>query len=110
MSGRKSARKSASVTPKHGRGKLLAGGQFGNIGGGRPPDEFKRICQALASRDETLKAVQAILEDPSHPAYLGALKWASENGYGKPQQPVDLTSGNKPLRFTLAIGHRDGDD
>lgn len=107
MSG-KSSPKPPTRKPKHGRGELRVGNP-GNWGGGRPPDEFKRICQALASRDETLKAVQAILADDKHPAYLGALKWASEHGYGRPQQTVDVTSGNKPLKFTLAIGHDDGD-
>lgn len=109
MSG-KSPRETSLRTPKHGAGKLRVGNP-GNVGGpGRPPDEFKRLCQHLASRAETVAAVTAILNDPRHPAYLGALKWATENGYGRPEQRVDVTSGQQPLRFTLAIGHRDGDD
>jgi hypothetical protein len=76
----------ALVPQKHG-GALRNGGT--NRGGpGRPPDEFKRICAELASREETIAAVEVILSNPNHPAYLGALKWATEHGYGRPEQTV----------------------
>lgn len=57
-------------------------------GTGRPPNEFKQLCQAMASRQETLIAVTRILADSAHPHFMSALKWASENGYGKPAQPL----------------------
>lgn len=84
--------------PAHGGGLLRVGGT--NRGGpGRPPDEFKKLCQQLASRDETIDAVTAILADPAHPAYLGALKWATEQGYGKAQESVNVTaSGGLTIR------------
>lgn len=75
-------------TPAHGAGKLRRGNP-GNKGGGRKPDEFKALCRELASREETVAAAERILRDPDHPAYLGALKWATENGYGKPHQTIE---------------------
>jgi hypothetical protein len=77
------------VVPKHGKGLIRRGSQPGNTPGtGRPPDAFKALCRELASRAETIEAVSGILQNPDHPAYLGALKWATENGYGKPHQTV----------------------
>lgn len=66
-------------------------------GPGRTPDEFKALCQSLASRAETIDAVMAILDDPKHPAYLGALKWATEQGYGKPAQTI-VGDPERPIR------------
>lgn len=80
-----------------------------NKNAGRPPDEFKALCRELASNAETVKEVREILKDKHHPAYLGALKWAADRGYGLPSQPVDVTTAGKPLRFTLALGPLNGD-
>jgi hypothetical protein len=87
---RKSPAKTPMRVPKHGKGALRVGGT--NKGGpGRPPDEFKEMCRQLASREETLKQVQAILGDPDHGQFMAALKWATENGYGKAPQSVSVT-------------------
>lgn len=71
-------------------------------GTGRPPDAFKAMCRELASGKPTQKAVAEILKDSAHPAFVGALKWATENGYGRPEQPVALSGG-----VTLEIVMRD---
>ena len=81
-----------SATPQlipQPRGGALRRGNPGNWGGGRPPDEFRAMCRELAcsARD----AAQIILKNPNHPAYVGALKWASEHGYGKPKETVEHT-------------------
>lgn len=68
--------------------------------GGRPPDEFKALCQELATRDLTVDAVKGILEDPSHGQFMAALKWATENGYGKPAQPIE-GNPDKPLELRV---------
>lgn len=75
--------------PKHGRGALRVGGT--NPGAGRPPDAFRELCQGLASKDDTIKVVERVLKDDEHPAWLGALKWATEHGYGKPTQQVEVS-------------------
>lgn len=31
------------------------------------------------------------MEDPKHPAFIPALRWATEYGYGKPSQTIELT-------------------
>ena len=94
---RKTAAKSADpklVVQEHG-GALLTGGVPGNRGGtGRPPDAFTAMCRELASSQTVELNVRAILENPAHPAYLGALKWASEHGYGKPKQEHELTASD----------------
>lgn len=54
------------------------------------------MCQELASSAETLKSARAILKDPKHPAWTGALKWATENGYGKPKESLEHTFPDLP--------------
>ena len=88
MSAKKTPSKTPLRTPAHGKGKLRVGGT--NKGGpGRPPDAFKELCRQLASGDLTVKAVKAILKDEAHPQFMAALKWATENGYGKPNQTIE---------------------
>lgn len=89
------ARRPAKRTPRTGKGQLYAGGVPGNKGGGRTPDEFKRLMQSYATSAEAQAGIAAILKNPKHPAFLGALKHVTEHGYGKPAQ--DITSGGKPL-------------
>lgn len=85
----KTPRKTPMRTPEHGRGQLRVGGT--NKGGpGRPPDEFKAMLAALASRDETMAAVRRILDDPSHPQFIRALEYATERGYGKVAQAHEV--------------------
>lgn len=67
--------------------------------GGRPKSEFKKLCQELASGEKTQENVRAILEDRDHPQFMAALRWASENGYGRPEQPI---SGNLNLNVRRA--------
>ena len=69
---------------------------------GRPPDKFKQMCQALASSVEVEQRVAEILNRGSKdPMFLGALKWASEHGYGRPDQNVDVVSGGLSLADLL---------
>jgi hypothetical protein len=84
-----------------GKGK---GAKKGAPNAGRPPDKFKELCQSLACTGADVAPV--ILKNPDHPAYLGALKWATEHGYGKPEQSLDLTSGGKSLEALLAAAHK----
>jgi len=90
-----------------GRGALLSGGRPGNPGGGRPPDQFKAMCRDLASKQDVMESVSLILSDPDHPLFLGALKWASEHGYGKPNQPLEHNVG--PTLEQLVAGSRRND-
>lgn len=57
---------------------------------GRPPDEFKALLAALASREETVRALETILADPNHPHFIQALKFAADRGYGHPNHNVSL--------------------
>jgi len=71
--------------PRRGHGP-----EKGAPNAGRPPDEFKRLMASLASREETIHALEQILADPSSPHYIQALKFAADRGYGVPTQPVEL--------------------
>lgn len=64
-----------------GRGALLTGGMPGNVGGGRPPDEFKRMLAHLSSRAKTIGALSKILKDPDHKMFMQALEYATDRGY-----------------------------
>ena len=73
-------------------------------GPGRTPDEFKAHMRALASRDDVLAALEQILKNPNHPHFLRAWQEASDRGYGKAAQHLDVTSGSEQLQhFTLGI-------
>lgn len=89
-------KKSPSKSPPSRPGKhggLLLSGNPGNIGGtGRPPDAFKAMCRELACSAE--QAAALILTKPDHPAFIGALKWATENGYGKPVESIEHSGPN----------------
>ena len=81
--------------PHPGAAQLPLGAHPWNTGGkkgrsGRKPNAFKEMCRLLASSDLVWSSVQLILLNPNHPSFVGALKWASENGYGKPAQKIDL--------------------
>lgn len=90
----KSATKTATpalIPQPNGRGALLTGGVPGNKGGGRTPDAFKVLCQQLAcSGAEGVARIMSKPDAEDHPAYLGALKWATEHGYGKPKETQDV--------------------
>src|SRR5688572_27783207 len=69
---------SADLVSQHHGGALLKGGQVGNKGGsGRPPNEWKQLCQSLASREEMIEHAQRVLNNPDHPAWLGAWRFVT---------------------------------
>lgn len=85
---RKTSAESAGrvLVPQPHGGALRVGGAPGNKGGpGRPPDAFKARMAALADRAARALEVARILDDPEHPLYLDAAKWAADRGYGKPE-------------------------
>lgn len=59
------------------------------------------MCRELASSADVEKVVRLVLKNPKHPAFTGALRWATEHGYGRPAQPLDVTSGGKSLADLL---------
>ena len=89
----------------------LVPGNPGNSGGkpgrsGRLPDAFKAMCRELVSQDETLEVVRAILSDGNHPLFLGALKWATEHGYGKATEKHEVTgAAGGPIRHVWRFGN-----
>ena len=44
---------------------------------------------ALASREETLCALETILSDPNHTSFIQALRFATDRGYGRPAPTID---------------------
>lgn len=86
--------------PAHGRGALRIGGT--NPGGGRPRNEWKALCAGLASSKERLDIAKKILDNPEHPAWLGAWKFVAEQAYGKSAQTTVLQGDEqKPLRIVI---------
>lgn len=71
-----------ALVPQSKGGALLTGGVPGHKGGGgRPPDEFKRILAHLSSREETVTALGKILKNPDHPHFMKAQAYVSDRGY-----------------------------
>jgi hypothetical protein len=88
--------------PGRNGGTLRRGGNK-TPGPGRPPDAWKAACRGLVSWDETLKAAQSIVVNQKHPAWVGAMKFLADHGYGRPQESVDVTSGGKPLERQVLV-------
>lgn len=87
----KPRKKPRTLVPQAHGGALKPGGD--GVSGGRPPDEFKAMCRQLASRAKTFEVAERILDNPEvYPSlYTGALKWATEQGYGKPKEHIEYT-------------------
>ena len=115
----KSRKKSRPTKPKVPRGTKLPqpNGSFLVVGAGkgpakgapnagRPPDEWRDRLRAMASRDEVLEHVSAVLlAGPDHPYFDRALQYATDHGYGRPTQPVEH-SGKVTLETLLTASHQ----
>lgn len=78
-------------TPSHGNG-MLSVGNPGNRGGGRPPDEFRRIMAEMASREDVLEYLEQCLKGyHGAKAAVAAHKHVTERGYGKEALPLNIT-------------------
>lgn len=86
-------------TPRK-RGKPFAKGADARRGrgpkpgtGGRPPNEFKDHMQALASGADVDAYLRKCLAGDFGPKFfLSALAYATDRGYGKAPQSVDVTA------------------
>jgi hypothetical protein len=85
MSKKKPAKKAPRdpVPQPHGGALVPGAGGGPQPGSGRPPNEFKARCRELASSEHSFAAVERILKNAGHPAFMAALKWATEQGYTK---------------------------
>lgn len=90
--GQKRATKSAKPNPIKGN-KPLTGKDDPRWrpGPGRTPDEWKAMCREAVSRADRFAKALEVLDDPQHPAWLGALKFLAEHGFGKPNQTIETT-------------------
>ena len=96
------------VPQPHGGALVPGAGGGPQPGAGRPPDEWKRRLQALASRESTEKWVAQILDAGPGDKELGqfyfkALEFAQEHGYGKAPSSLDVTSGGEPIRSYIVL-------
>ena len=72
-------------------GAPIVPGNPGNSGGkpgrsGRTPDASKQRMQELVSAEDRIRHLETVLEDPTHPQFISAWKWATERAYGKAEQ------------------------
>lgn len=51
---------------------------------------WKKLMRKYASKPRYQKGLRAILRNPNHPDYPSMYKWASEQGYGRAGQSVDV--------------------
>lgn len=86
--------------PVHGRGQLKVGGV--NPGSGRPKDEFKAFMRSLLSREEADAAIEAIIRDKDHPHHMKARQYATEHGYGKAVETLEVSGKDGgPISMTV---------
>lgn len=92
--GGKSAKKSAPGKPFE-KGKDARRGKGppkGAPNAGRPPNEFKEMMRALASRPAVMQRLKKLLgtsKQVPDDVFLKALKEVADRGYGKAVQPVE---------------------
>lgn len=97
-----SAKKRPVKTPEKAAGKRAASGKpfakgkdarrnVTKPGSGRPPDEFKQRMRDLASSQAVYEHLDTVIQDPNHLQWLGALKYATEHGYGKAREHLELS-------------------
>lgn len=90
-------------------GGFLISGQGGGPqpGAGRPPDEWRAKLRSFASRDDVMQHVLDVLTvGPNHPFFDRALQYATDHGYGKPKQSLEVEAGPATLEALLADSHR----
>lgn len=90
---------SARTQPGANGGTLKVGNP-GNKGGGRPPDAWKALCADMADRGAKAALAKQVLDDPEHPAWLGAWKFVAEQAHGKAAQTIK-GDPDQPLRFEV---------
>jgi hypothetical protein len=84
--------------PRRGPG----GGSGGKKGrSGRRPNAWKQIMARCVTRESTLRALNCVLKNDKHPAFIGALRFAAEYAYGKPQENLEV-NGKVGLEMLLA--------
>ena len=77
----------------------LTPGNPGNSGGkkgrsGRHPKAFTAFCRRMTMGAHSQRAIRRIFrKGDQHPLFAFALRWASENGYGKAIQRMDVKGG-----------------
>lgn len=59
-------------------------------GPGRPPNWYKELCEKRLSMKSHRKAVQRVLKNPNHPAFLGLTKEMADRAFGKANQSLDV--------------------
>lgn len=92
------------ANPKGTPANLKKGGNEGNKGGGRKPDEFKKLCRELATNPKAITAARKILSDPEHKQWSAVWKIVTEYGYGKPTQQVDVNFEGGAMKGYLERG------
>jgi hypothetical protein len=93
---KKTGRKTGTLVPQPHGGAILNGACDPSRhvpGPGKTPEAFRLACRQLASSAERFALAKRVLDDPdTYPSlWLGALKWATEHGYGKPKETVEHT-------------------
>lgn len=64
---------------------------------------FKVRMATIAERTKTAKNLEKILDDHDHPAFMKALEFASDRGFGKVGQSVDVTSAGKQVSGVVLL-------
>jgi hypothetical protein len=73
--------------------------------GGRPPIEFRDRMREMASRDDVQSYLEKCIAGEFGPVfYFKALEYASDRGYGKSTQAVELTGAEGAPLFKSFMG------
>lgn len=87
--------------PGRNGGTLKRGGV--NPGAGRPTDKFRQRMQAHADRKGVDLTLKEALDGGLTEHFWKALHYATDHGYGKAVQAVDVTSGGATIEYAAVI-------
>lgn len=57
--------------------------------------------RALASHEDVLAAVRAVLADHTHAHFIATFRYVADHGYGKPVGHADITSNGESISDVL---------
>ena len=70
-------------------GAMLLAHAATHLGEQSPDQAWRGIMREATDRATRALVLSRVLDDPTDPLFFPALKWAAENGYGKPKDQIE---------------------
>lgn len=86
------------------KGGKLRSGNPGNVGGGRPSTAWKQRMAYLAEEGRKALETAKVLQNPEHPLFMPAFKFAAEQAHGQAAKRVEVAGDvDNPLAVSIVV-------